>query len=39
MTNFGYKGELLKKKINYFNSLATLKNENTIHLVDAKGTE
>jgi hypothetical protein len=32
--NFGYRSELMNKKVKYFNALASLKDAHTIKLVD-----
>lgn len=34
--NWGYKSDLIKLKIKYFNSYATFQDEHTVHLNDGK---
>lgn len=38
-TNFGYKGQLMEKRIKYYNALASLKSQHEIKLVNNKGEE
>lgn len=35
--NFGYKGTMIKQKIDYFNAMATIKDAHTIELKDKDG--